>query len=151
MKILKIIGWGLLFALIIIQFFPIDKNVAQDPDPSDDFATLYDVPPNVQETLKVSCYDCHSNTTTYLWYDKIQPAAWYIQSHVDEGKDELNFDEFGKYSAKRKSHKIDKIAEEVEEGHMPLSTYTFMHTDSRLTDAQREELVSWFKGLAEQQ
>ncbi len=151
MKVIKIIGWGLLIALIIIQFFPIDENKAQDPDPADDFTTLYDVPPKIQESLKVSCYDCHSNNTTYLWYDKIQPVAWYIQSHIDEGKDELNFDEFGKYSAKRKGHKIEKIPEEVEEGKMPLTTYTFLHADARLTDAQREEMVNWFKELAEKQ
>lgn len=151
MKTIKIIGWSLVVILIIIQFFPIKENKGTNPDPTDDFTTLYEVPPRIEQTLKVSCYDCHSNNTTYLWYDKIQPVAWYINSHIDEGKEELNFDEFGKYSSKRKNHKIEKIPEEVEEGEMPLTSYTFLHANARLTDAQRKELVDWFKELSEKQ
>lgn len=147
MKPWKIFLLLLLAAFIVIQFFPIEENAAENVDPSNDFASLYNVPPKVLETLQVSCYDCHSNRTTYLWYDKIQPIAWYIQDHVDEGKEELNFHEFGSYSEKKRDHKIDEVVELVEEGEMPLQSYTLLHWDAKMTEAQKAELVNWFKTL----
>lgn len=150
MKALKIFLIILFIGLVIIQFFPIEENYSETIDPSKDFIAMYDVPAGVEETLKTSCYDCHSNNTTYLWYDKIQPVAWYIQDHVDEGKEELNFNEFGTYSAKKKHHKIEEVAELVKEGEMPLTSYTLLHTDAKLSEDQKTELVDWFSALAKE-
>jgi hypothetical protein len=35
----------------------------------------------------------------------------------------------------------------VEEGEMPMSSYTLMHGDAKLTDAQKLQLVEFFKAL----
>ena len=94
MKALKIFLILLLVGFIIVQFFPVEKNINTDIEAGAAFEARYNVPPSVQETLRASCYDCHSNNTTYLWYDNVQPVLWYIKSHIKDGKQDLNFDEF---------------------------------------------------------
>lgn len=37
--------------------------------------------------------------------------------------------------------------EEVEEGEMPLNSYTWMHGEARLSKEQRAQLIAWFKIL----
>ena len=151
MKALKIFLILLLVGIIVVQFFPIEENVDDTVKSGAEFAALYDVPPSVQETLRASCYDCHSNNTTYLWYDKIQPVGWYIKDHIDEGKKELNFDEFSSYSAKKQQHKLEKIAEEVEEEKMPLESYTLTHRSAKLSETEKQELVNYFGELAKRE
>ena len=148
MKALKIFLIVLVIGLIVVQFFPVEKNHNPGIEAGAAFEAHYNVPPSLQATLRTSCYDCHSNNTTYLWYDNIQPVLWYIQSHVEDGKDELNFDEFDQYSAKKKQHKLEEIAEQVEEGEMPLQSYTLTHWNARLSEDQKKELVDFFKELA---
>jgi hypothetical protein len=145
-KILKLLGWSLLIALIVLQFFPPGKN--EGPAYSGHRLTdSYKVPEDVQEILDMSCYDCHSNTTRPMFYMHIQPVGYWIMHHVEEGKDELNFDEFGTYTLRRQYHKLEEIVETVNEGEMPLSSYTLIHNDASLNEAQRKALTGWANAL----
>lgn len=89
-KIVKTALIILLIALIIIQFIRPVKNGGEEIV-SNQITAVQQVPGDVQNILKVSCYDCHSNTTIYPWYSKIQPMAWFLNDHIVEGKKELNF------------------------------------------------------------
>ena len=102
MKILKIIAIIALVALVGIQFVPTERNQS-DTTPQTDFMAVYSVPNEIQNKLQVSCYDCHSNNTQYPWYNKVQPLAWFLEDHIKEGKAELNFNEWGDYSGRRKT------------------------------------------------
>src|SRR5213592_2028705 len=90
----------LLLLLIVIQFVRPEKNQSTGVS-ANDITTKYAVPTAVQSVLKRACFDCHSNNTTYPWYDNIQPVAWWLNHHIEEGKDELNFSEFTTYSPKK--------------------------------------------------
>lgn len=140
----KAIGLGLLAALVIIQFIPTAKNSGESSG-KNDIAHVVNMPSDIQEILKVSCNDCHSNHTYYPWYSKIQPVGFWLDHHVDEGKQELNFSEFATYKKKRQLHKLDEIAEMIEEHEMPLSSYTFIHTDAILSPEQQTLLINWAK------
>ena len=94
--------------------------------------------PRTRELAVVACYDCHSNEVTYPWYSNVAPASWAVQRHVDEGRDELNFSELNK----RKDG--DEAAETVEDGSMPPFYYMLTHPEARLTDAEKQELISGF-------
>jgi hypothetical protein len=143
---IKKIALLLLFILVIIQFIHPEKNQSSGPFPSE-ISSRYSVPQPVQEILKKSCYDCHSNQTAYPWYNNIQPVAWWLKKHVDDGKAELNFQEFASYPPKKARHKLKEIMEQVNEGEMPLQSYTIIHQISKL-DASQINLVSvWAKGL----
>ena len=104
----------------------------------------------VKNVLKKACNDCHSNYTNYPWYCRIQPVGWWIQHHVNEGKHHLNFSDFASYTQKRQVHKLNDMAEVMEEGEMPLSSYTLIHKEAKLTDAENKLLAEWAKNLSHQ-
>ena len=133
---------GLLIALVVIQFIRPEKNNAAGPSP-DRIQTAYEVPGNVQQILDKACMDCHSNQSRYPWYNNIQPVAWWIEDHIEEGKGELNFDAFASYKPKRQHHKMEEIVEQVKEGEMPLESYTWMHKEANLTQEEKEILTNW--------
>lgn len=143
---LKNIAIFLIFLLLIIQSFRIDKTI-QSVDPAKDFIVLTSANTEVTNTLKIACYDCHSNQASYPWYTNIAPFSWWVKHHIDEGSHHLNFSEWGTYSEKRKNHKLDECFEMVEEGEMPLESYTWMHKEAKLSDAQKQELVEFFKAV----
>lgn len=134
---------GVLVILVIIQFIRPKKNLSDDQTHS--IALKYPVSGEVKELLRVACEDCHSNKTAYPWYVNIQPVAWFLDNHVQEGKAELNFSTFTKLPVAVQNHKFDEIIEMVEEKEMPLKSYTFfgLHKDANLSNQQREVLISW--------
>jgi len=139
---------GLLIVLVVIQFIRPEKN--QSGDTSKDITTVYNVPANVQTILKEACYDCHSNYTIYPWYSQIQPIAWWMEDHVNDGKKHLNFSEFAAYTPKRQAHKMEETWEMIEKGEMPLNSYTWMHSGARLSKEQSTLLIEWAKSLQQQ-
>ena len=147
MKFLKIIGLVLLVAFVGIQFIPANRNTS-DYIPQSDFTEVFEVPENINTILQTSCYDCHSNNTNYPWYNKIQPFTWYLNDHIEKGKEELNFSEFGEYSSRRQSSKLRSISSQVEDGKMPLSSYTLVHWDAKLSAKEKEVLIAWINSLA---
>ncbi|MAK36344.1 MAG: hypothetical protein CMC15_09230 [Flavobacteriaceae bacterium] len=146
MKFLKIIAWLSLVGLIVIQFFPITLNES-DTVPQSDFMVVNQVPATIKNRLQVSCYDCHSNNTDYPWYSKIQPAAWYLEDHIQEGKDELNFNEWAEYSDRRKNSKLRSIISQIEEDKMPLDSYTLIHRDAILSDEDKRMIIDYMTAL----
>lgn len=106
-------------------------------------ATITSIPEETDQLLRSSCYDCHSNTTVYPWYSHIQPVGGWLDDHVNEGKKELNFDEFTTYSLRRQYHKLEEVVEQVKEKEMPLNSYTWIHKDADLTAEQRQQLINW--------
>jgi hypothetical protein len=142
---LKKVGIVLVIALVIIQFFRPEKNISNDL--TYDITTKYKVPEEVDEILRVSCNDCHTNKTEYPWYAEIQPVGWWLNDHVKEGKRHLNFSELTKRPIAIQNHKFEETVEMVEEKEMPLESYTYLglHPEANLTDAQRTILIKWAK------
>ncbi|BAO56096.1 hypothetical protein NMS_2087 [Nonlabens marinus S1-08] len=97
--------------------------------------------------MQVSCYDCHSNNTEYPWYSRIQPTAWYLENHIQEGKDELNFNEWDTYSSRRKNSKLRSIINQIESGEMPLDSYTLIHGGARLDSTAVKEIIGYMDSL----
>lgn len=148
MKIAKKIAIALLVILVAMQFYRPDKNTA-----SGDYITAFkaDTKPDAQITqiLENACYDCHSDHTEYPWYNNIAPVSYWIDHHIEEGKEHLDFSDWENYSLKKKDHKMDELIEEVEEGEMPLNEYTWTHGDARLTEEQKHLLMDWAKKVRE--
>lgn len=129
-------------ALVVLQFIRPQKNVAATVSSNRISASA-----DVEQILKQSCDDCHSNNTTYPWYSNIQPVGWWLAHHVDEGKRELNFDEFATYSPRKKYHKLEETEEVVAEKEMPLPSYLWTHKQATLTSEQQQALIKWSKDL----
>ncbi|KRO89237.1 MAG: heme-binding domain-containing protein [Bacteroidetes bacterium] len=139
----KQIFTGLIVVFILVQFIKIDKN--ESSDLSYNISKSYPVSNELSQLLKVSCYDCHSNNTSYPWYSKIQPVAWWLDHHVQDGKKHLNFSEFTKSRIAVQNHKFEEIIEMVNDKEMPLVSYTYfgLHPKANLTDKQRDLIVNW--------
>ena len=146
MKVVKIIAVVLLVAFVGIQFIPTTRNQS-DMVPETDVMLVNNVPENIQNKLQVSCYDCHSNNTQYPWYNKVQPVAWFLEDHIKEGKAELNFNEWDSLSTRRKTSKLRSIIKQIENGEMPLDSYTFIHRDAKFSEAEAEEIINWVTQL----
>lgn len=146
MKI-KTVLIAFLVILVVIQFFHPAKNVSAAVQSPNDIAVVYNEPANVRTILNKACKDCHSNNTRYPWYNNIQPVAWWLDHHVKEGKHELNFNEIGSYPLRRQYHKFEEIVSQVKEGEMPLSSYTLIHSDAKLTDQEKATLTAWANSI----
>ncbi len=129
---------------IIIQLVPRDHNES-GVMPANDISKIYAVPVNVGAILKRSCYDCHSNNTDYPFYARIQPMRYLMDGHVRQGKEELNFNDFGTYSSRKQRSKLRAIGESLEEGSMPLSSYTLIHRNAILSKEDEAILMNWVK------
>lgn len=148
MKLLKKIGWVALGLLLVIQFIPTEKNEGQLSS-LDAFKNETKPSKEVENILSKACYDCHSNITNYPWYHSIAPINFWMNHHVEEGKEHFNLSEWNNYSLKRKEHKMEEFWEEVEEKHMPLDSYTWTHGDAKLSDEEIAMVVSWAKTVQE--
>ena len=146
MKALKIIAVVLLVAFVGIQFIPTNRNHSEEVPPSD-FMLVKNVPKEVKSILMISCYDCHSNNTQYPWYQRVQPVSWYLEGHIEDGKEELNFSDFGNYSDRMQKAKMRSIISQVEDGKMPLPSYTLLHPEAELTAEEKQLLVKWIEEM----
>ena len=142
----KRISLGLLLTVAGIQFIRPGKNLSPVPAKTDLFV-LHPAPAEVKRLLMTGCYDCHSENTRYPWYAEIQPAAWWLAQHINDGKRELNLSFFGELSARRQATKLDDMADVITTRKMPLSSYTLVHRDAKFTNTQIKQLTAWLDAL----
>ncbi len=141
MKTIKKVLIALLVILVVLQAFRSPKNDSNDQ--SKDISKTYPLPDSVKTILAKACNDCHSNKTAYPWYASIQPVGWWLNGHINDGKRHLNFNEFSGYRIARQYKKLEECIEQVKEGEMPLPSYTIIHKEAILTDAEKRMLFNW--------
>ena len=132
--------------LVIIQFFQIDKNPLPVV-PSETFSVVESPPRNISEMLDKACMDCHGHSTDYPWYSYVQPVGWWLRGHGRGGRMHLDFDEWGQYDQKSRAHHAEEIVEVLDENRMPLKSYTWFHSESKLSEADKAALRAYFKAM----
>ncbi|GJL55497.1 MAG: heme-binding protein [Nitrospirales bacterium] len=137
MKKRVLIGIGMaILVLGIIQLIPVDRvNPAIVAD--------IPAPPPIKSILKRACYDCHSHETVWPWYSNVAPVSWLLAWDVHEGREELNFSNWDRYSGKKRMKKLKEIIEEMDEGEMPPWFYVPLHPEARLSPQDRNQLRQW--------
>jgi hypothetical protein len=134
----------MIVVFILIQLYrPATTNPPEDP--SHNLKTVAQVPPDIDHILANSCSDCHSYKTVWPWYTNVAPTRWLVVSDVNDGRRHLNFSEWTKLTPERQQRKLSELCEEVEAGEMPLKQYTWIHTQTRLNESQREAICAWTK------
>jgi len=138
----------LLGIFLILQLIPSNKPevIADNPN---DILLNNSVPSNISTMLRNTCYDCHSNETVYPWYAYVAPVSFLISKDTREGRHDLNFSEWEKLDAYEKAEMLEEIAEEVEEGEMPMKIYPITHPKAKLSDENRKEIVNWALSMGE--
>ncbi|SRR6266571_5384475 len=101
------------------------------------------VPPNVSSLFARSCYDCHSNQTNWRWYTYVAPVSWLTVGHVNKGRAELNFSEWGSYRTRMKETRLNAICDQCRRGTMPLVSYAFVHREVILSPDEVKMICEW--------
>jgi hypothetical protein len=139
---------ALLIVLVAIQFIQPAHNKSEQVLATD-FSKVFVVPDSVQTILQNTCYDCHSNNTRYPWYSNIQPMAWMMRRHIDNGKEKLNFSTFGNISPRKQISKLKGIFNQIKNDEMPLTSYKLMHKNARLSQQEKKMLMNWLEATTD--
>ena len=146
-KIIKKILFIGLIIFLLMQLYQPARNESFEQDITANFTKVYNVPKNVEAIVRTSCYDCHSNNTNYPWYSNVQPVGFFMEHHIKEAKEDLNFSEWGNYSKRKQENKLDRIVKQIKSDEMPLASYTLIHKNARLTTVQKKEVMDWISKI----
>jgi len=141
---MKKILLGILVLLILIQFVRPDKNRSEALDL---ISLELNVPKEIENIILTSCSDCHTDHTVYPWYAELAPMSWYLASHINNGREHLNFTQWSNYNKDQKLHIIKDLEEELSNQKMPLKSYLILHENAKLDTAQYEQLLAWVATL----
>jgi hypothetical protein len=147
-KVVKwMVGGGLVTA-VVLQFF--NPALTNPPvEPGRDLMAGHAPPAEIAALLHNACYDCHSYATKWPWYSHLSPVSWFLTSHVNDAREAMNFSEWPHEDAYKAGKRWKKISRRVDDGSMPLTSYTWLHPASRLTGEQRKQLSDWAAKEAE--
>jgi hypothetical protein len=129
-------------AFVLLQL----TNVARNNPPvvaGHDLFSTNSPPPEISAVLRGACYDCHSYETHWPWYGHVAPVSWWLDQHVRDARERLNFSEWPHDDSQRAAKKWNHVSESVRDGDMPLPSYARIHKLARLTDEQRKKLADW--------
>lgn len=119
----------LVLIFIGIQFVPVEKtnppitqNVKWDSNKTKDL-------------FYRACADCHTNETKWPWYSSVAPVSWLVTKDVKDGRKHLNLSEEEDVVA-------DEMVEEIKSGNMPYAPYLITHSEARLTDQEKNDLLN---------
>ena len=144
-KLFKVFKWVVIVVaclLVIAQFKrPAKTNPAIDSSRA--LEAHVQVDPKVAAILERSCNDCHSNKTRWPWYANVAPVSWFVIDHVDHGRSHMNLSEWGKYTPEEQKTHLGQFCELVTEGWMPLSSYTPLHPNAKLSDEDKKVICDW--------
>jgi hypothetical protein len=130
---------GVALFMLAIQLVPVPRT---NPPVEEEVPASH----RMRTLLVRSCYDCHSNETRWPWYAWVAPASWLLAYDVAEAREHLNFSTWNRYDAEERQELLEEAWEEVDEGHMPLFFYVWLHPDAALDDAERALLREWALG-----
>jgi len=134
--------------LVLIQFIP-NGLPEVSLDNKNDLLANNEFPIEIENQIRASCYDCHSNETTYPWYSYVAPVSFLVARDTKEGREELNFSEWESLSKRKKAKLLTDIIEEIEEGDMPFPPYLITHKDAWMSDSAKQSMMDWADSYAE--
>lgn len=144
----RIILVVLLGSLLLIQLWQVDKNLGEKHPPDDFIVQNPSLPESLANSIRRSCYDCHSNHTNYPWYAHVAPFSWIINQHINNGKEELNFSVYGSLEDKVKISVLTSICEVISDSTMPPANYLMLHEDAALDSDDISAICDWSEGIA---
>ena len=136
-----------LAVLALMQFVgPARTNPPTNP--ARRLAQSVKIPADVNAVLSRSCANCHSNETRWPWYAYVAPMSWSVIGHVENGRDHMNMSAWPT-SPEEGVELLDSVCQQVKRRKMPLPSYTWIHRDARLSDAERKLLCQWANRAAD--
>jgi lysozyme family protein len=144
-KLSGILRWVLIILVCAVVAIQLIRPAKTNPaiDPAQTIESRLQVSPQVAAILDRSCNDCHSNKTRWPWYSNVAPVSWFVIGHVNDARSVMNFSQWGNYEKDKQSRRLRDICEQVQDGEMPLSSYTPLHPGSKLSANDVKTLCDW--------
>jgi len=139
-KLIKVGLWVVVIGFLLVQLVPNGRRHHNPPivrEPNWDNA-------ETRALAQRACFDCHSHETVWPWYSQVAPVSWLIQKDANEGRQMLNFSDWGKG---REGEKPEELVKSIREGEMPLKIYLPLHPEVRLSDSERAALIMGFERM----
>lgn len=133
-KIIVFGGVALLGIFLLVQLVPYGRNHSNPPvlsEPNWDS-------PETRALAERACFDCHSNETQWPWYSNVAPVSWLVVRDTMEGRDHLNFSEWGQGG---EGEEAEEILEVIQSGEMPPAQYVLMHSQANLSAEEQQALI----------
>ena len=140
-KAMKFIFVLLSIALIAGEAGTEQRSVTE-PKETELQLSLYSEPAKI---LMRACGNCHSNHTDWPWYSHVAPVSWWIERHVSEGREKLDFSAWETYSTRQKHDKLESMCGLISTGRMPPRMYSVMHPEARLSEKDKNAVCAWVR------
>ena len=134
----------LAIGFVVAQFFPMARTNPAFTS-AQTIENVVNVPPDVHATLMRACGDCHSNLSQWPWYSHVAPTSWLVVGHVNDGRTHINLSTWV-HPGKEPKDSIDRLkamCDEVQSGGMPLTSYTLVHWNSKLSADDVKRICEW--------
>lgn len=121
-------------AFALIQLVPYGRTHANPPvqsQPRWDSA-------RTKALFAQACGACHSNLTSWPWYSNVAPISWLVQHDVADGRARFDVSAW----QQQPQPPAERVAEMVRAGRMPPLQYKLVHSESRLSSAQKAQLAA---------
>ena len=140
--------WILIGLLVVFALLQLANPSHTNPPVVTDFIAANSPPLPVAASLHAACYDCHSHETRWPWYSRVAPVSWLIANDVNDGRENLNLSDWPTNDLIRAAKKMENMSEQISFGDMPMKKYTLIHSDARLTQEQKTQLMDWLDAKA---
>ncbi|HEU5256202.1 MAG TPA: heme-binding domain-containing protein, partial [Vicinamibacterales bacterium] len=84
--------------------------------------------------LDRACGECHSNDTVWPSYAQVAPLSWVLAAAVAEGRNAVNYSEWGAYSPSQQRTLLAASCDDASSGKMPGGAWTLLHPEARLSN-----------------
>ncbi len=128
-------------AFVLLQFVQVRRLSMARTAPKQPVPVQSAGDPEVSAILGRSCIDCHSSHTVVPWYGRVAPISWILSSHVNRGRQKLDFSAWDSRRPLR-GEKQD-ICDAVSDGSMPLRSYILIHRYAKLTNHDTDAICNW--------
>ncbi len=124
--------WSVIL-VVLVTIFGIAQLIRPKEISNRPLSDLKNVPKDVNDVLRSSCFDCHSSETNLKWFDRITPANFLVNGHVLAGRKALDFSGWDTLTTSQQNNILSYALNKILEGEMPLPSYSFIHRDSKLS------------------
>jgi hypothetical protein len=141
----KALKWAVIVILVLFVAAQAYRPDLSGPpvDEAKSMRATAQLTPEVGAIFDRACNDCHSSKTDWPWYSQVAPVSWWLKSHVDDGRRQFSFSEWGTYPQRKASRKLEEICDQVTTGEMPLKSYLLLHPAAKLSDADKKAICDW--------
>src|SRR5262245_3307899 len=92
--------------------------------------------------LDRACGECHTNNTEWPLYAQVAPLSWVLARAVAEGRNAVNYSEWGGYSPGQQRTLMAASCDDASAGRMPGGAWTLLHPEARLSSEDIETICA---------